>query len=290
MRNFVDSHVEYIVPTDVENEKLNSLDDKYLFYSEMSQQEREFLNSLVLRNKPKKLLELGPSCGSSSIVILNAIKNYDAFLFSIDWKTHNFRFPSMLNGFCVEDYPELKTKWKLYTGSLAYSFLDEIGDGIDFVFLDTYHSAPGEILDYLMFLPYLSDDAVIVIHDTNLHTMDSTSFWSKMHYINNMLLNCIYGKKFALGCFLKSESIFPFSNIGGVKICSETKTRLFEIFNLLTHRWQYLFSEKENQELTEFILSKYGDEYAKYFKEILAYQIKQYKKDPVHKIDDSIFL
>jgi hypothetical protein len=67
---------------------------------------------------------------------------------------------------------ELKQRWKLYTGGLSIKFMDEIGGDIDFCLIDTLHTIPGGILDFLMVFPYLKNDAIIIFHDINLHTSD----------------------------------------------------------------------------------------------------------------------
>jgi predicted O-methyltransferase YrrM len=85
-------NIEFIFPTELENNVLNQLDDSYIKISEISKGEREFLNALILRHKPKKILELGVSSGGSSIVILNAIKDFSGTnLYSIDLKDYWYR-------------------------------------------------------------------------------------------------------------------------------------------------------------------------------------------------------
>lgn len=66
---------EKIIPSVDENAHLEQLSGEYLKVSEMSEEDRCFLNSLILRNKPKKILEIGISAGASSVVILNAIRD-----------------------------------------------------------------------------------------------------------------------------------------------------------------------------------------------------------------------
>ena len=63
------------------------LKKKYLKYdcSHMWDNQREFLNGLVRKFKPKKVLEVGVHRGGSSIIILNAIDDIeDSKLYSID--------------------------------------------------------------------------------------------------------------------------------------------------------------------------------------------------------------
>jgi len=164
-------NIEFVCPTEAENTILGELDNAYTKVSEMSFDERAFLNALILKNTPKKLLEIGVSSGGSSIVILNAIKNIpSAKLYSIDLKDNWYKDSGKKTGYIVDDYQYLKSKWKLFTGALALEFIEEIGRGIDFCFIDTAHYNPGEIFDILMVLPYLADDAVIVFHDVKYHT------------------------------------------------------------------------------------------------------------------------
>ncbi|MDR2666550.1 MAG: class I SAM-dependent methyltransferase, partial [Holosporales bacterium] len=132
----------------------------------MKQPEVKFLSGLIRRYKPKKILEVGVADGGSSVVILNSIKDdKESKLYSIDISGEEW-----VGRVVQASFPELaKTgKWRLFKGNIAAKFLDEIGDGIDFVFLDTLHVNPGEFLDFLMMLPYLKEGAVIVIHDVML--------------------------------------------------------------------------------------------------------------------------
>ncbi|GHV46466.1 hypothetical protein AGMMS49546_34520 [Spirochaetia bacterium] len=124
------SNIEIVVPRPEENQVLNQLDNSYEKLSEMTAEERAFINALILRNKPKKLLEIGVSAGSSSIVMLNAIKDFsEAILYSIDYLDYWYKSREIKVGFFVDNYPELKTKWKLYCGGLSLKFMEEIARG-----------------------------------------------------------------------------------------------------------------------------------------------------------------
>jgi predicted O-methyltransferase YrrM len=80
--------MQFVKPSEYENKILNRLNNSYLKISEMTEGEREFLNSLILRTKPKKVLEVGVSAGGSSIIMLNALKEIDnSSLYSIDYST-----------------------------------------------------------------------------------------------------------------------------------------------------------------------------------------------------------
>lgn len=272
--------VMIIQPEDSENAVLDQLDEKYKQISQMSVKERYFLNTLLQRYKPKKILEIGVFLGGSSIVILNAIKdNPEATLYSVDYLDSHGIADGKKTGYFVDEYPELKSKWRLYTGGLSCDFMDDIGEGIDFCFIDTMHYNPGEILDFLFALPFLKDDAVIVFHDTALQTSNvlSNTNWS---ITNAMLISAIYGTKLLQGNFSRaSETDYPsvdgvtyMPNISGVVLEAESRNRLYEIFNLLSIRWLYSPSKKEEAAILDYFKRFYNEFYVNFVKDIFVFE------------------
>jgi hypothetical protein len=252
----------------------------------MSNEEREFLNGIILRNQPKKLLEVGVSAGASSVIMLNAIKNNsEAKLFSIDYSVKWYRDKTRNSGHIVDSYPDLKDKWKLFTGGLSLNFLDKIGGDIDFCFIDTVHSNPGELLDTLMVLPFLKDDALLVFHDVNCHTGSGKFAECRVTggFTNNLLFSTIIGKKYIQGNFVahspyanwNKSTYFP--NIGAILINRETKKHLFEIFNLLTLKWAYLPIVKEEQSIISFFSRYYDKYFIDYIQRIFVYHRECYE-------------
>ncbi|MCL2416547.1 MAG: class I SAM-dependent methyltransferase [Bacteroidales bacterium] len=272
--------VSVFVPTSEETailEKLNGADE-YSKLSEMSVEERQFLNGLILRNKPKKLLELGVSSGGSSVIMLNAIKELsDTKLYSIEYLPYWYKNKNKKVGFVVENYPVLKNQWKLFTGGLALNFMDEIGSDIDFCLIDTMHTNPGEILDFLMVLPYLKDGAIVVFHDTNLQTAGKMFQW---HFTNNLLMSSIVGNKILQGNFdaKTAWSKVAFPNIGVVEISQETRQHLYSIFNLLTLQWYYLPSETEQLAMLKFFEKHYSLYFVNYLEQVFDYHNKNFHK------------
>ena len=282
-------NLNIVTPLEEENSVLMEIvkgRDEFYSFSEMSNEEREFLNSLIIRNKPSKLLELGVSAGASSIVMLNAIKNNDdSMLYSIDYSNQWYRSNDLKTGFFVDEYSELKTKWKLYTGGLASKFIDEIGGEIDFCLIDTSHVNPGEILDFLLILPYLKEDAMVVLHDINLHTFDY--FLGSWSITNNILFSAIFGEKFIMENTSGSEEYnsdiyeaTKFPNIGAIKINNETRKHIFEIINLLTLKWSYLPKKDEEAEIISHFEKNYNNKFfTDYLQEVFSYQRKHYAPD-----------
>jgi predicted O-methyltransferase YrrM len=272
MENDTD-YMEIIVPLIDENEKLYTLDNAYEKISQMTAHEREFINALILRNKPTKLLEIGVSAGSSSIVMLNAIKDSkNAKLFSIDYMENWYKSPDKKTGYLVENYNELKQKWNLYTGGLALKFMKKIGKEIDFCLIDTVHTNPGGILDFLMILPYLKKNAIIIFHDIGWHTWNYLD--SQWDITNALLMSTIYGKKIIQGNFSQKDenngrtTVFP--NIGGIKINNDTSKHIYELFNLLTIKWDYI--PEEEIELISYLSEYYAPYFMEQLQNIFNYQ------------------
>lgn len=236
------------------NESLNTLleNDKLIKYNLMSEEERKFFNGVLHKLQPKKIVEIGVAAGGSSAVILNAIKDIDGSqLYSIDLVNNQAYADNKPTGFLVdEEFPNLKSKWKLYTGGMAFDFIEDIGDGIDFVLLDAAHNNPGEILDFLVVYPFLKENAAIVIHDTQLHTFNSG-------YAETccVLFSALVGEKYYP---LSEQKSCGISNIGCVILDKAMKDNLLNIFLLITLRWNYLLDLNMNSRLLKF-LNKYYD-------------------------------
>lgn len=122
--------------------------------------QKEFLNGLIRKFEPKKIVEIGVASGGSSIIILNAIKDIkNAHLYSIDLKPkHNIGY------YVKKFYPDFLNNWSLYKGNIAAKFIENIGN-IDMILIDSAHFEPGEILDFLIVLPFLKDSEIVCFHD-----------------------------------------------------------------------------------------------------------------------------
>lgn len=261
-----------ITPTEEELDIFNSLDSTYKAYYEGGKQDRLFLNSMILRKRPKKVLELGVAKGGSSVVLLNALKDIEgAHLYSHDYSEECYRVPAKKSGFIVDKYPDLKNKWTLYTGGFISNYIDKIGADIDLCFIDTVHNCPGEILDFLMVLPYLKKGATVIFHDIALHTWIENSDVVRHAYTTGLLQSVICGKK-VLPSDIPEKSEYPFKNIGAIELSEDINDHVWEIFNLLTIEWQYFPSEEDLINFSNFVNQHYGKDYFEYFKQIIKNQ------------------
>lgn len=241
----------------------------------MTYPEGLFLNGIVRYFKPRKILEIGVCSGGSSAIILNAIKDIDgAKLYSVDLATH-FDTEGTLMGYAVNQFfPELISlnKWELKTGKLVYKFIDEIGYDIDLCFIDTAHARPGEILDYLMVMPYLSPKCVIVIHDITYHTWQGTPQGAPC----GLLFSTLRGTKYSLKVEGNGTHL---PNIGAVACDEANWTDSFSVFNLLSLRWEYMIAPETIEDIKVFLSRHYSEKELYWFGASYSNQLEQAKNE-----------
>lgn len=251
------------------DEIYKSLGD-YMKLSLMDDVQRKFINGIIKKFKPKKILEVGISAGVNSAIILNIIKDMkNTNLYSIDimdkWHADNTK----LSGFVAEEKcKNLMNKWKLYTGNVAAKFMDEIGNNIDLVLLDTAHVNPGEFLDFLMIKPYLSKNAIIIIHDIQLHNIDT-------HYDSTcgLLYACLHGEKFYPKMDEDYNEKFGFANIGAVILNENIDNYIESIFFLLTLPWKYVPITEYNEIIINSLTKHYDEKLVNIYKKLREYNI-----------------
>ena len=267
-------------PEKFENEVLNQINDildikitKSKLTSEMTYLERYFLNGIVRQTKPKKILELGVSAGGSSAIILNAIKDFDnAKLYSVDYNTKLYYDNSKNTGFIIDEkFSNLKNKWNLYTGGTAAKFIEEIGGEIDLCLIDTMHVNPGEFLDFLIVLPYLKKNAILILHDIALHYNGN-----ERHSITNCILfSCLRGKKLSFNEGLWNR----FANIGAVILDENIKDNILDYLYLLTLPWEYLPTDNDILECQKLFSKNYEEEFVDTFMNIMLVNKKFFIND-----------
>ena len=240
-------------------------------YSEMSKLEQQFLYGLVQYFKPKKLVEIGVSKGASAAIMLSAISgDNNAHLYSIDKSIHVYSKQDKPVGFLVnETFPELTNQWSLFTGVITAEVIEEIGKNIDFVLIDTVHVTPGEFLDFLEILPFLSEGAVVVFHDISLQLSNwggINNTRSKLVFSNNLLFYYLRGKKL----LPKPTAHKLFWNIGAIKLDPNQRQYYFDYFFPLAVQWEYMPSEKDMSILRSFFMKYYGSSMVRMFDEAVA--------------------
>ena len=244
-----------------QNYQREMITEKMINYSswQLLNDEPYFINGIIRKYKPKKCLEIGVAAGGSSIIILNAIKDItNSFLISLDLNTLLYGNEKFKTGYSVFKYfPELTKKWKLYTGEQSHKFLDKLNLKFDFLLLDTAHFSPGELINIIEVLPFLEDNAIIVLHDIMYHLPSNNHFIpkeKKYHPSNIYLIAVLQGNKVIIEKQKKIE------NIGAIHLYPNQKKYYLNYFLLLLSPWEYMPNEKHIQELREFIKKYYKKE------------------------------
>jgi len=245
------------------NKIINKLQDALLVKIDM-----KFINGMIRKYKPKKILEVGVAGGGSSAIILNAIQNIEnSHLYSIDKLTNAYGRKNKETGFIVkENFNNLMNKWTLYTGGITSNFIEKIGGDIDLVFIDTVHESPGEWLDIIQVMPFLKKNAIVMLHDINFQFIEKKFFYSS----NDHLFTYLKGKKI----MPKVPDVIP--NIGAVLLEDDQKKYYFDYFFALTSRWSYIPDIKEWNFIRHFV-SKY------YTKELIEIYDSSYKMNNNYK-------
>ena len=199
-----------------------------------------FINGLIRKYKPKKILEIGVCTGGISATILNAIKDIEgAMLYSCDLETKDYINSNLEVGHIAKDYlPNLKNKWKLFTGNTTSAFIEEIGGDIDFVFIDTAHVMPGEVLTIIEILPFLKKNAIISLDDLHFQQREKNYNQPYFYPCNNLLFSVLRGKKIIFE--LEKNQPFKITKLGAVILDDNQENYFFEYFYLLTNTWSYM--------------------------------------------------
>ena len=205
--------------------------------TEMSELQSAMLCGLIKENRPLKIVEVGVAAGGTTAIILNCISmlGMDSEVYSVDVSEKYYRDASKKTGFLAEECKknlQKEVKHNSYIGYLA-EYLDEIGEGIDFLILDTMHSLPGEVLDFLAAFPYLKDGAVVVLHDIFLHQY----LESANAHATRVLLSAVVGEKIV---GRGGDNPYNFIELGAFKITQDTEKYIENIFSALQITWEYL--------------------------------------------------
>ena len=229
--------------------------------SEMSRSESAFICGLIRKRKPKKVLELGVAAGASSSIMYQCLKdeNGENFeMFSVDISERLWSDPNKKTGWVFDTAKEFlgETFHSMYLGNSIVNVIDEIGADIDFVVMDTVHSLPGEILDFIAIYPYLSKDAIVCLHDISLNQRYPTYYKSMA---TNVLFHSVTGDKY-LNHITDSNGNRIYPNIGAFGLRKETGENIIDLFLALTLRWAYIPSRSSWLEYRSFIEKQYRKE------------------------------
>jgi predicted O-methyltransferase YrrM len=252
--------------------------------SEMHPVERAFITGLLMQYKPKKVVELGVSSGAGTVTILNALRGMQgAHLHSVDLFERYYRDNKKMSGWMVADadIPDVTSMWTTYLGKDAVEVMDTIGNGIDFLVLDTAHIHPVETINFICVLPYMNDDAIVVLHDTSLHLQKHG--FATASYACGLLFSTVTADK-----LIPAEKYAPYANIGAFQINSDTRKYVTGLFLSLYLPWGRLYSKPWRELVPQALIKPhaelierfYGTECRAMFLEAVEAQDHLYKEIP----------
>lgn len=189
-----------------------------------------FLAGLLKRYRPKTLLEVGVFAGGSSALMLHMLDKLglESELVSVDLEDRWFNNPKLPTGWAAKKlYPD-KKNWHLYTGKFLPEIIEDLNLEFDFCFLDTAHAIPGEILDYLVALPFMREGGIVALHDTALYFFNN-------HYkalATRILLASAVGKKITPRKLSEKDA-----NLGAFEITADTYKYVGDVFSALGMPW-----------------------------------------------------
>lgn len=249
---------------------------------EITESEHGFLCGLLRDAQPKKVVEIGVSTGATTAVIMNclALMGSDAKMYSVDLNKECYRRKGKVSGYQlkkVAQYLPNYSNHQFLLGAILPRVIDKIGGEIDFVVLDTVHNLPGELLDFLCIVPYLSDNAIVVLHDVTLNM-----FRGRDAYATKIVLDAAVGDKY----FNFHDKIL---NIGALQISEETKKNIANVFSAFSITWAYMPQRAELLTYRKIYKEKYDAECLELFDLFVEAQFKRIrhskqKKNFVHEL------
>ncbi len=223
---------------------------------EMNEFESAFLCGLIKKFCPKKIIEIGVAGGATTAIILECLESigqkYE--MISVDIAQNFYRDTTKKTGFLAESITEdLKFgTHKFCLGTTLPFVIDDIGADIDFVILDTMHIMPGENLDFLVALPYLTKDAVVCLHDISLNQTSNI-----LQHATTSLFAAVTADKF-LNLIPRDDHSLDYPNIAAFQINSDTMKNIENIFLTLILRWIYMPSSKDLKGYAEMFTRHYS--------------------------------
>ena len=162
--------------------------------------------------------------------------------------------------------------WILYKGNISSEYLNNIGNNIDMIFIDTAHYEPGEILDFLIVLPFLREEAIVIFHDIANQIVKT---YGRNEWAPYIIFNAIRGKKFLpQGKYILKQSI------GAIKLDKNQKKYYKDYFRLLGGQWQYFPKEIYIKLLYNYFNKYYDKECLLIFEEAVDFNRKFVKSFP----------
>lgn len=252
---------------------------------EMTEFESAFLCGLLKKFRPKKIVEVGVAAGGTTAIILECLENIGQkySMVSIDISKDFHLNKQLKTGFLAKDTKkDLKVgTHKFYFDTVLPLLIDNIGGDIDFLILDTAHILPGEVIDFLIALPYLKENAVVCLHDiSECQTHPNANFL--FQHATTALFAAVHADKilnFASfisngGDIINGNLSVHYPNIAAFQINENTLKNIENVFLTLVLRWRYLPDDRFLKAYSSMLEKIYPQELFMIFLESLRMNIR----------------
>ena len=141
--------------------------------------------------------------------------------------------------------------------------------------IDTAHFEPGEILDFMIILPFLKEGAIVIFHDIDHQITSAKGKDMRNEWAPYIIYNLVRGEKFLpIGKELLNK------DIGAVKLEKNQKRFIHDYCRALAGQWQYFPLEEHIQIIISFFKKYYDDECLTILNESIIFNRKFVKDNP----------
>lgn len=241
-------------------------------YAEMSKHDHGFLCGLLKAKCPKKVVEIGVCAGGTTGVIMECLSQLkcEAQVYSVDLMENCYRRAGKRTGYLFDEVREQldnSENHQFLLGKYYPEIADVIGGDIDFLVLDTVHSLPGEFFDFLAALPYLKDEAVVVLHDVSLNLYNGAKYGADC---TRILLSCVCSDKKYYNFSSMEAGCLP--NIGAFIVDASTRENILNVFQTMSLSWDYMPGKVELDIYTNHFQRYYDGNAMNLWKRIITMQ------------------
>lgn len=244
--------------------------------AEMNSFQHAFIAGLIKKYRPQKLVEIGIAAGGTTCFLHECIRRYkcESVVFSVDKFENYYRMPDKKTGYLIDEmsmsigYEDIINVQNTLIGNAIPYVVDRIGCGIDFLLLDTTHSMPGELLDFLVCLSYLKSGAIVVLHDTISNIVNNNG-----SFATKLLFDVVKAKKI-LNFNENEEKFTRLPNIMAFEVTEETCSNARDILSALTVDWQYRLDDSEVKQYSHIIKKSFDEESGLFFENVAKIQTR----------------
>lgn len=226
----------------------------------VSDYDAAFFSGLAMVVKPKKIVEVGVASGWGSVMLLKSLQEAgvtDYEYFGVDISHRFYHDNSYATGQVMNEVtPELALRYRLLTGRSIAEVAPEIGEGIDFAFIDAHHMHPWATLDLLALLPFLVPESWVTMHDLNLCLKEN-------HKHKNR------GPKYLFESWDgdKVHSIQVPTMAGALRLGADPKEHLPLLLDVLYTPWELPVDGRHLTAITNILTKAYGVQWGEKFQE-----------------------